>query len=155
MSLYHLQRSSIWFVISSDLDSEPIFCFQDCSSQIAHLEYQGQTRCTRILDSKPFIKVCYRIGVGHRIRDIESGPYFYSETNAWLKIEQSVDSIENFVFHDIKKNWLLLRIYKVLKRFWLLNYVSIARMLLLQTQKRSVFVLARAIRTICAGAWPQ
>ena len=31
---------------------EPFFCTQDCHFQIAEIEHQGQTRYTRILDSK-------------------------------------------------------------------------------------------------------
>ena len=35
---------------------------QDCHCWIARVEYQGHTRYTRILDSKPFIYTCYYIG---------------------------------------------------------------------------------------------
>ena len=42
-----------------------LICMQDCHCWIAWLEYQGQTRYTRILDSKPFIHASYRIG--HRL----------------------------------------------------------------------------------------
>ena len=38
---------------------------QDCRSQIAQIEYQGQTQYTGILDHKPFIDTCYSIG--HRL----------------------------------------------------------------------------------------
>ena len=37
------------------------FCIQDCSSQIVQVEYQGQTRNTRILERKPLIDTSYRI----------------------------------------------------------------------------------------------
>ena len=43
----------------------PFFCVQDCRSRIAQVEYQGQTQYFRILDSKPSIDICYRIG--HRL----------------------------------------------------------------------------------------
>ena len=33
----------------------------DCRTQIFHLEYQGQTRNTRILERKPLIDTSYRI----------------------------------------------------------------------------------------------
>ena len=34
---------------------------QDCRSRIAQVEYQGQTRYTRILERKPLIDTSYRI----------------------------------------------------------------------------------------------
>ena len=37
------------------------FCIQDCSSQIVQVEYQGQTRNTRILERKPLIDTSYCI----------------------------------------------------------------------------------------------
>ena len=37
------------------------FCIQDCSSQIVQVEYQGQTRNTRILERKPLINTSYHI----------------------------------------------------------------------------------------------
>ena len=39
----------------------PLFWGQDCRSQIAQVEYQGQARKTRILESKPLIDTSYRI----------------------------------------------------------------------------------------------
>ena len=35
---------------------------QDCSSQIAQVEYQGQTLYTKILAHKPVFNTSYRIG---------------------------------------------------------------------------------------------
>ena len=46
----------------SHLNHEPIFCMLDCPSQIAQVEYQGQTLYTRVLECKPFINRCYCIG---------------------------------------------------------------------------------------------
>ena len=37
------------------------FCVQDCRSRIVQVEYQGQTRNTRILERKPWIDTPYRI----------------------------------------------------------------------------------------------
>ena len=44
---------------------EPIFCLLDCCSQIAQVEYQGQTSFTRILEIKCFIKTFY--STGHKL----------------------------------------------------------------------------------------
>ena len=45
------QKTNIWFTVSSK--HKPIFCIQDCHSQIAQVKYQGQTKYTKmILDSK-------------------------------------------------------------------------------------------------------
>ena len=41
------------------------FCIQDCCSQIAQVEYQGQARNTRILEHKPLIDTFYCIW--HRV----------------------------------------------------------------------------------------
>ena len=40
---------------------EPLVCMQDCRSQIAQVDYQGQTRYTRILVRKPLIDTRFRI----------------------------------------------------------------------------------------------
>ena len=37
------------------------FCVQDCHSRIVQVEYQGQTRSTRILERKPLINTSYHI----------------------------------------------------------------------------------------------
>ena len=37
------------------------FCVQDCCTWICQVEYQGQTRYTRILERKPLINTSYRI----------------------------------------------------------------------------------------------
>ena len=37
------------------------FCVQDCHTWIFQVEYQGQTRNTRILERKPLIDTSYRI----------------------------------------------------------------------------------------------
>ena len=37
------------------------FLVQDCRSRIFQVEYQGQTRYTRILERKPLIDTSYRI----------------------------------------------------------------------------------------------
>ena len=36
---------------------------QDCHSQIAQVEYQGQTQYTRILHRKSFINTCYFVDI--------------------------------------------------------------------------------------------
>ena len=38
-----------------------LFCVQDCQSQIAQVEHQGQARNTSILELKPLIDTSYRI----------------------------------------------------------------------------------------------
>ena len=52
--------SSFQFVgVSCNL--ERLICVQDCLSQIAQIEYQGQTQYTRILERKPLIHTSYCI----------------------------------------------------------------------------------------------
>ena len=53
INLYQsLKESGIWLVVSRNL--EPFFCVQNLHSRIAQVEYQSQTRNTRILARKPF-----------------------------------------------------------------------------------------------------
>ena len=47
--------------ISPPASSATIFGIHDCSTRIFQLEYQGQTRNTRILERKPLIDTSYRI----------------------------------------------------------------------------------------------
>ena len=37
------------------------FCAQDCSTRIVQVEYQGQTRNTKVLERKPLIDLSYCI----------------------------------------------------------------------------------------------
>ena len=48
------QKHSLYFATCNP-------CIQDCSSQIVPVEYQGQTRNTRILECKPLINTSYFI----------------------------------------------------------------------------------------------
>ena len=50
-------KTDIWLVISRSL--EPSFCMQDWHSRISQVQYQRQTRYTRILDSKPVVHTCF------------------------------------------------------------------------------------------------
>ena len=64
--LTFLRLMSCSVSIEQKLSKEkPMFCMQACHSRIAQVEYQGQTRYTRILDRRSFIDVCYR--TGHRL----------------------------------------------------------------------------------------
>ena len=38
------------------------FCVKDCDCQIVPVQYQGQTRCAKFLDSKPLVDTYYRTG---------------------------------------------------------------------------------------------
>ena len=49
-------------ITSHILQPQTDFCFKDFHFQIAQVDYQGQTRYTRILDCNPFISTCYSIG---------------------------------------------------------------------------------------------
>ena len=53
------EKHGILVVLFRDL--QPLFCVQDCRSQIAQVEYQGQARNTRILERKPMIDTFYCI----------------------------------------------------------------------------------------------
>ena len=44
------------------------FCIQDCCTRIIQVEYQGQTRNTRILERKPLIDTSYRIRHGLELK---------------------------------------------------------------------------------------
>ena len=55
------EKHGTWLVLSQSCNLKMLFCVQDCRSQIAQLEYQGQTRNTRILERKPLIDTSYRI----------------------------------------------------------------------------------------------
>ena len=60
--MYQSQNGTL-FVMSCN--HGPIFCMLACHSSIAQVEYQGQTRYARNIDSKSFIHTCY--GIGHRL----------------------------------------------------------------------------------------
>ena len=89
--------------------------------------------------------------------------------DAWDIVELARSCRNNFlpipskVSFYMKKNGDLAgaKIYKSLKSYWLLNWVSITRVacrclqLLQQILKRPVFTLARLTRPSCAGALPQ
>ena len=53
------KKTCMWLVISSNLETP--FCWQDCCSLIAEVEYQGQTQYIRILELKPLINTSYHI----------------------------------------------------------------------------------------------
>ena len=53
------EQNCILVVVLHNL--QPLFCMQDCCSQIAQIEYQGQTLETRLLEHKPLINTSYCI----------------------------------------------------------------------------------------------
>ena len=81
---------------------------QDCHSLIAQVEYQGQTRYTKILDSKPLIDTFYCIG--HRLELT-----FFSLHNLCplliYSVEQLIDlrnvKTENLKFSTDLLNWVM------------------------------------------------
>ena len=67
----HVQQTWTYFLVQQPWT---FFWVHNCCSEIAQVEYQGQTQHTRILDSKPIIWICCCIG--HRLEFKYSAQFF-------------------------------------------------------------------------------
>ena len=62
---------------------QPIFCVQDCCTQIFQVEYQGETRYTRIFERKPLKNTSYRILLRLKLKYVHFAQFLLNAPRAW------------------------------------------------------------------------